>query len=107
MTATTVHYITNDMRTAYFERFTLDIPQSCVDDCSHQGPCDADVAHWAPRVTRPASITPEALRAELKTYGAWDAEQLSDDDANWARLLWLAAGALWDDDDMRRKGGDR
>lgn len=84
-------------RTAYFNRFTLDMPAEAVSACSHQGQCDDDVAYWATRVTRPADITPEALRAELKEYGAWDAEELSDDAANWQRLLWVAAGNIQDD----------
>ena len=84
-------------RTWYFERFTLDMPAEAVSACSHQGQCDDDVAYWASRVTRPDEITPEALATELKEYGAWDAEELADDDANWQRLLWIAACNIQDD----------
>ena len=83
---------------ASFNRFELRLPGECVADCSHSGPCDADVAHWAPRVTRPADCTPDALRAELHEYGAWDADELADDAANWARILWIAAGDIAEDD---------
>ena len=83
---------------ASFNRFELRLPGACVADCSHSGPCDADVAHWAPLVTRPADCTPDALRSELREYGAWDADELADDAANWARILWLAAGNVSDED---------
>lgn len=78
------------MRTAYFNRFTLDIPGEAIPVCSHQGDCDDDVAHWASKITRPSEITPELLAVELKEYGAWDTEELADDDQNWQRLIWIA-----------------
>ena len=83
---------------ASFNCFALRLPGDCVADCSHSGPCDADVVHWAPLVTRPADCTPDALRAELKEYGAWDADELADDAANWRRILWIAAGNISEDD---------
>lgn len=83
--------------TAYFNRFTLELPDAAVADCSHQGPCDEDVAHWSPRIERPAEITADALAAELKEYGAWEPEDLADDLANWHRLIWLAAGNIKDE----------
>lgn len=79
---------------AYFERFTLEMPEECVNDCSHQGACDDDVAFWSGRLQRSEEITPERLAAELKEYGAWNTEELSDDDQNWHRLIWIAAGNL-------------
>ena len=84
------------MKTAYFERFTLPLPDDAVVSCSHQGACDEDVAFWETRVDRPDDITPDNLRAELKGYGAWDDEELADDDANWRRILWIAAGNIQD-----------
>lgn len=68
------------------------MPLECVQDCSHQGACDDDVAHWAPKLT--IDVTPDDIRAELKEYGAWDAEELADDEANKERLVWLAAGSI-------------
>jgi hypothetical protein len=83
--------------TAYFNRFCLELPAEAVTDCSHSGACDSDVAHWAPKIERPADCTPEALRAELREYGAWDSEELADDAANWERIVWLAAGNIRDE----------
>jgi len=82
------------MNTAYFNRFTLDMPDEAVLDCSHQGQCDDDVAHWSSKIQRPADITAETLRAELKEYGAWDSDELNDDEQNWQRLIWIAAGNI-------------
>lgn len=83
---------------ASFNRFELRIPGECALDCSHSGPCDADVARWVPRVRAqiaedafPNGPTPDMIRAELADYGAWDAEELANDDANFARLIWIAA----------------
>ncbi len=86
-----------DTRTAYFDRFAIDMPQEAARDCSHSGACDEDVEHWADLVTRPAECTPEALRAELREYGAWGSEELADDEANWRRIVWIAAGNINDE----------
>ncbi len=77
-----------------FNRFALDMPSEAVTDCSHQGECGPDVEFWAPRVQRPAECTADALRAELREYGAWDDDQLADDMVNWERIVWIAAGNI-------------
>lgn len=79
-----IHYVS-------FNRFELELPDQAVYDCSHAGQCDADVDHWQSRIIRPDKCTPEALRAELDEYGAWDDDELSDDSANWRRIVWIAA----------------
>ena len=33
----------------------------------------------------------EKLRRELKEFGAWDQEELADDDRNVIRMVWCAA----------------
>ena len=91
------------MKTAYFNRFTLDLPDQAVGDCSHSGACDQDVAHWSTRIDRPAEITPEKLAAELREYGAWDVWELADDSANWQRLIWIAAGNIQEEEREQAK----
>ena len=81
----------DELQEAYFERFSLELPSECVRDCSHSGPCDDEVAQWASRVPRPGNIDPGTLARELRGYGAWDAEELEDDEANWRRIIWIAA----------------
>ena len=82
------------MKTAFFERFELALPDQAVADCSHQGACDDDVEYWARKLERPAALTAEAVAAELREYGAWDDEELADDEANWRRIIWIAAGNI-------------
>jgi hypothetical protein len=82
---------------ASFNRFELELPQQCVNDCSHSGPCDEDCAFWARKLPIPASISFAAIKVELKEYGAWDADELDDQDANWRRLIWIAACNIADE----------
>ena len=91
--------MTATMREAYFNRFTIEMPQEAAEACSHQGACDEDVAWWAPRITRPAEATPKRLRAELNEYGAWEDDELADDDVNWLRIVWIAAGNIKEEKD--------
>jgi hypothetical protein len=45
-----------------------------------------------------ATINPESVRQELKEYGAWDETELTDETKNRARILWIAAGNLRDEE---------
>jgi hypothetical protein len=63
-----------------------------AESCSHAGSCDAEVA----AVTRLLAAQLDAMAADdiregLRESGAWDAEELADDDANRQRAVWLAA----------------
>jgi hypothetical protein len=78
--------------TAYFNRFTITMTRQAALDCSHGGACDDDVAYWAKRLKVKASA--DDIRAELKEYGAWDADELADDDQNLHRIIWIAAGQI-------------
>lgn len=80
---------------AHFNRFELQLPGQCVLDCSAQGSVDDVVAYWAERVTK--TPDPNSIRFELAEYGAWDDNELADDDANWRRLIWIAAGNVAED----------
>lgn len=82
---------------ASFNRFEFQLPVECVNACHHTGACDSDVEFWQSRVNRPSEMTPEKLRAELSEYGAWNDYELSDDAANWRRIIWLAAGNIQDE----------
>lgn len=79
------------MMAGYFERFVIDLPDEAVRECSRSGAVDAEVTYWAARIERPAECSPDALRAELREHGAWDDSELSDDAANWERIVWIAA----------------
>jgi len=92
---------------ASFNRFELRLPGECITDCSASGSVDDAVAYWAPRVRKqieadnfPNKPTPAKIREELKEYGAWDADELKDDEQNFQRLIWIAAGNIADDDEQ-------
>lgn len=77
----------------------LDLSRDDVADCSHPGPCDDDVNAISrlPYIAQQLDqLSPADIRSELAEYGAWDEVELSDDDQNRQRLLWVAAGALAD-----------
>jgi hypothetical protein len=78
-------------------RIELQMTMEQALSASHQGQCDADVLALSkvPRIAKQlARVDPEILRAELKEYGAWDAQELVDHDQNLQRILWLAAGDI-------------
>jgi hypothetical protein len=70
----------------------LEVPFDAIDACSHPGPCDDDVARWLPHVKWLAS--PDTIRKCLQRYGAWNREELADDNTNRARALCLAASDI-------------
>lgn len=76
-----------------------DLPQECIEDCSASGAVDDAVAYWIeePRVAAVfAQLKPRDLRECLRGYGAWDDDELADDDANRRRILWIACGNFRD-----------
>lgn len=91
---------------ASFNRCEIRLPGRAVADIAQQGANDEAVAYWAPRIKRYEcgeghawAPTPDRIREELQEYGAWDAEELADDEANWRRLLWCAAWNIAEDDE--------
>jgi len=69
----------------------------------HQGQCDDDIADLrkVPYIAAIlASINADLLRDELREYGAWDADELADHDANLDRILWIACGDITEAETM-------
>jgi hypothetical protein len=68
------------------------LTKSCIDECSHQGSCDADVKLWVAEL-RPYldKLPAEFVRACLRPFGAWDDTELQDHEENLLRLLWVLA----------------
>lgn len=96
------------MRSAYFDSFTLEMSEDQARGASHQGQCDDDVAALvdAPNIARQLdAINPQAIARELREYGAWGAEELADDAANRARIVWIAAGNIVEEMDSQTNGG--
>ncbi len=80
----------------YFDRFTVQMTREEATSASHQGACEDDVKSLlSGRVGKQFSkIDADAIRAELKEYGAWDEEELADDEQNQVRITWIAAGNI-------------
>ena len=82
---------------ASFNRFGIKLSVDDALSVSHSGQCDDDVAALmtVPYVAKQLNaIDPNALVSELKEYGAWDDEQLSDHEENKSRILWIAGGNI-------------
>lgn len=93
---------------APFDSFSLQMTADQARSAS-QGGRDAteDVRELLrdPRIARQLrKIAPADIRAELKEYGAWDAAQLADDDANRERIVWIAAGNIAEELAQRGRG---
>lgn len=93
-TAETLCWFTSSSGLVVFQLKLVDVV-----GCSHSGRCDDDVA--AAKKTdyltkQLAEIDPKRLRQELREYGAWNAKDLSDHQANLDRIVWLAAGEIQD-----------
>ena len=74
-------------------RIELQITKPQAQSCSHSGQCDADVAalRQVPSIKRQLDkLAPDVVAVCLKEYGAWDADELANHDANLDRLLWVA-----------------
>jgi hypothetical protein len=83
---------------AYFNRFEISLTKEQASSCSHQGDCSEDVRaliRYNKSIARQLDkLSPDDIRAELKEYGAWDTEELADDEKNRERILWIAAGNI-------------
>lgn len=88
----------NKIYTTSFNYIEFDLPLTCIKDCSHSGQCDDDVSYWKNRLN--LQIDSELLRRELKEYGAWNSEELSNHDDNLLRIIWIAAGNLRDENNL-------
>lgn len=81
----------------YFDGISL--TRQDAENCSHSGSCDNDVEIT---VNKPYAqkqlnvISNESLVKELKEYGAWDDEELQDNEQNKRRIIWIAAGNIQD-----------
>lgn len=85
------------MAYASFNRFEIEMTEEQARGASHAGRCDDDVEALVkvPDIVKQlAAIGKDAIRAELLEYGAWDAAELSDDEANARRIVWIAAGNI-------------
>jgi hypothetical protein len=89
---------------ASFNRFEIKMTKEQARSASHQGRCDDDVVALVktPAIRRQLDmIGPEKIAAELAEYGAWDAEELADEEQNDCRIIWIAAGDIREEANQR------
>jgi len=82
---------------ATFNRFEIKMTKAQAESASHSGDCDLDVKALLCNslIKRQlAEISAESIAAELKEYGAWDETELKDIKQNEARIIWIAAGNI-------------
>lgn len=63
----------------YFDEYgylTGEIPQECVESCSHAGRCDDDVEYWQSKLE--FEVSSEKAVKYLQEFGAWTKKELSE-----------------------------
>jgi hypothetical protein len=78
-------------------RVTLKISKALAKDASHQGDCEDSVreAMRKPYLAKQLdALNMDHVRAYLSELGAWDEDELEDEDMCKVRLVWLACGDI-------------
>jgi hypothetical protein len=93
----------NDPKNIWFSSSSglieLSIPLELAAIGYHSGQCDDDIAELLEKPLIKAQmmdIDPQLLIKELREFGAWNDEELSNHADNLARLLWIACGDIVD-----------
>jgi hypothetical protein len=95
---------------ATFNRFEIEMTLAQAQGASHQGACDDDVAALlkvASIKRQLAKIPAASIAAELSEYGAWDDAELADVAANHARIVWIAAGNIVEEQHEKKRNQQR
>lgn len=84
---------------ANFNRFELNLPIAVVLSCSQPGKdasedVKAALRRYPSLLADIQDLDPFLVREELSEYGAWDEDELADDEKNAERLVWLAANDI-------------
>lgn len=81
---------------ATFSLFDFEISGDVVELCSQSGDMQNYVRESLSGELRTEleKIDPAKISSVLKGYGAWDEDQLKDNEANLERLLWIACGDI-------------
>lgn len=86
--------------------FIEDFCEEAIKDCSAQGDCTGSVEYWIEEYD--FHPDPDKTRKCLKEYGAWNDDELADDEENRKRLFWIMMGDFdeWDGTDSSPCGTD-
>lgn len=90
----------DEIRFAMFNRFDLSMTLAQAQACSVPGQAADAAVHrlsLEPGIRAQLNAIPaHQLKAELEEYGAWDDLELANMEENRRRILWLAAGDIWE-----------
>ncbi len=84
-----------------------DYPDEAIADCSRGGQDATEaVEYWIDHLG--FTVPADEARECLKGYGAWDADELADDEENAKRFFWIMMGDFheWDGTDDSPAGSD-
>lgn len=70
----------------------VDLPDDCVQECSASGSVDEAVDFWVDELK--FDPNPDRCRNYLKSTGGWADDELTDDESNRRRLLWVVCCEL-------------
>ena len=69
-----------------------EIPQDCINDCTHASDCTQDVHYWLKELS--FSVPADMARKYLQDFGAWEDLDTCSQDLLNERVLWIACGDL-------------
>jgi len=85
---------------AHFETFSIEMTKQQALGASGAGACDDAIAALAKnkKIKKQLDALPiYSVATELRQYGAWEDEELSDTEQNKLRILWCAACNIKED----------
>lgn len=85
---------------ATFNRFEIVMTKKQANSVSHSGQCYDDVKALMENkkfMSQFKNIDKDAIREELKECGTWDNDELTDDEKNLERIIWIAGGNISDE----------
>ena len=96
------------LETASFDRFELTMTQEQAEACYLPGIDALPAVEQLLRSNEDLNIQLNrigsgTIRDELAGYGAWDDDELIDDESNRGRIVWIAAGDIWEEVQERKK----
>lgn len=86
-------------------RIEMNITKNDAHIGHHQGQCDDDVKFLSqkPYIKRQLKkLDPQAVKEELKGYGAWSDKELEDHNQNLQTILWLMCGDITEAEHERK-----
>jgi hypothetical protein len=75
---------------AMFERFEIPMTLEQAYSVSEPGMDATDAVNALIPQLDLSGLQPDEVRDELREYGAWDEEELADDEENLRRIVWIA-----------------